>query len=88
MFFLNFNKNKTLSFVNNQFESPRVRFIVKETIDNLVLKENNFSKGVRLNFTHLKPSDLIEWKQFNNSITSSNAFNNYTDLLKKTCPKR
>jgi len=76
-----FTKNKQLSFVNNKFESPRVTFAIKETIDNLVVKENSFSKGVRLNFTHLKPSDLIEWKQFNNSITSFNAFDNYTALL-------
>ena len=78
---LNFTKNKSLSFVNNQFETPRVIFQAKETIDNLVVKKNNFSKGVQLNLTHLKPSDLIEWKQFNNSITSFNAFDNYTALL-------
>ena len=56
---LNFTKNKSLSFVNNQFETPRVFFQAKETIDNLVVKKNNFSKGVQLNLTHLKPSDLI-----------------------------
>tara|TARA_R110001632_G_scaffold71817_2_gene166385 strand:+ start:3909 stop:5768 length:1860 start_codon:yes stop_codon:yes gene_type:complete len=76
-----FSKNQDLSLTDNTFTGSRTEISITGEHDALVFKKNSFAEELQLSLNNLRSSDLIDWKQFNNSIISYNAFDNYTKLL-------
>jgi hypothetical protein len=75
------NKCYNLDFVGNTFETINNIISLRGDHDKWLFKENTFENGVKLSLANLKPSDVIDFNQFDNKTLSADAFSNYASLL-------